>query len=416
MRALTAGLVCALGMAGPSLEAKEWYQPEIGLCSKLPGRIYSYNDLEVAMTGTTSVEGLLDKLPEELTDNVILMKQTGSRQKANPHGPRTILYAKDASFLLAFDETSGFVETIQQNPQTKDFELRAISYLSGKPKPSEVNPDRCKTCHGDPPHPRFEPYPTWPGAYGEDEDRIGKDRQDLLSFLETKVVKSSTSRYARIPSLKRLYQSAKEVPTTSLQNDPFTILLAQRNFDRIYKDIEKANDFAGYKFALTAALVDCPSIETFLPTQGKPAKSPETFLQELEALEQKGLYVSTEQIPRTKSIQSKFFHVIERMGLSHGNWSMSGANPYAFSTGHAGIQDLLCQIAPALGPVDTSEKTRKRVDAVRNDPEWKTFGSAAHLFLAKKDDKLCADLKEKSLRYFRATPHMGTLENDGHAE
>jgi hypothetical protein len=136
-----------------------------------------------------SVEGFLKILPNELHDNYVLMKQTGSRHLASLEFPRGILFTKNARLLISFsshpqDPLRETVEMAEALPNGT-WKFRELSFASGKP---ELNPSDvvCQSCHTATPRPIWGSYPDWPGAFGNVGPIDAPDEVAVMSELATR--------------------------------------------------------------------------------------------------------------------------------------------------------------------------------------------------------------------------------------
>ena len=155
---------------------------------KLP---LSADRIESFLQGQASptVEGFLAALPASMKENYVLMHESRSLQRATPLLPRQIMFGSDARFLLAVsgipeDPRYNELEFAEFEPATGRYHFGVISFpANGTPKVTK-DVAFCQNCHGATPHPIWEPYPDWKGAYGDDRGAIeGSLKQDFASFL-----------------------------------------------------------------------------------------------------------------------------------------------------------------------------------------------------------------------------------------
>jgi len=132
-------------------------------------------------------------LPAEMRSNYTLMGTSRSAQNASPLFPRAILFESDSAALVAtfngHSDQANYnrLEFMQYREQTKEFELRFISFGSSV-KFSEKNPAECLHCHGQSPRPIWGTYERWTGSYGDvfDNSRPSLSYKDFLGFLGAK--------------------------------------------------------------------------------------------------------------------------------------------------------------------------------------------------------------------------------------
>lgn len=142
----------------------------------------------------STMEQLLPELPEDLRANFTLVHQSKSLQAASMQKPRVIMYGKDGEFIAAFNgdaNANGFnkLEMIQYNKTEKRFDFFELAFpiardSTGKAVRPQRNPALCLTCHGTNPHPIWNSYNNWPGAYGAFDDFLeGQELATLEAFL-----------------------------------------------------------------------------------------------------------------------------------------------------------------------------------------------------------------------------------------
>jgi hypothetical protein len=134
-----------------------WRAAFLGVSANLsadsPFTIGDVNRL-VRERGIRSGEELLRHLPRKFRENFTFVAQSASSQTATPEAPRAILFGRDASLVLAFNGRDQSVEMAQyRSGDPPSLEFRELSFPrdgTGAPTLSGANPDKCKTCHGDP--------------------------------------------------------------------------------------------------------------------------------------------------------------------------------------------------------------------------------------------------------------------------
>lgn len=231
-----------------------------------------------------SVEELLAALPEAQRRDYALMFDSRSLQSASFENPRVILYGRDARFVVTFNGDAaqrGFrmLETLEFDTVAREFRLRELEFPerpagAAGVRVSEPNPERCMRCHGNPPHPVWDSFPLWPGAYGE---RYGAslsepERAGLARFLAQQ---PSHPRYrqlldvARYADARTFRQGAgaqyaavlREPPNAELSAD-----LGNLQFEAIAARLARRPAFAAYRYALLGiADGGCAPLSDFYP-------------------------------------------------------------------------------------------------------------------------------------------------------
>ena len=130
----------------------------------------------------TDVATFIQSLPESMRGNSVILSNSRSIQGASAAGtaiyPRVILKSPNADAAVAFNthgslKGSNEVEMIVWNPGTQSYDFTKISFAEGKAGEAvgklgaraivKRNPPECKSCHGDPARPKWDPGPEWAG-------------------------------------------------------------------------------------------------------------------------------------------------------------------------------------------------------------------------------------------------------------
>lgn len=170
----------------------QWVLGGIALALALPAGAasFTYSDLVslIREKNVTSVETLLPQLPQELRSHYVLMHTSESLQAASYENPRVILFGEDAQLTCTFNgdpEHAGYdtIECFQFHKAQRRFEFRQIEFPKNAPvKFSELNRSTdgrvsCTSCHGADPRPNWNDYDSWPGVYGEGDDKPDHEKQ-----------------------------------------------------------------------------------------------------------------------------------------------------------------------------------------------------------------------------------------------
>jgi hypothetical protein len=231
-----------------------------------------------------SVEELLPALPVALRSRYALVFDSRSLQAASPENPRVILYGADARFILTFNgspQQHGFhsVETMEFDDRTGVFHLRELVFpeqasAAAPVAISDVNPERCRRCHGAPAHPVWDTFPLWPGAYGE-RYRVSLsagERRGLAAFLAQQTVHPryryllDAGRFADPQTFRAsaLYAGIPQEPP----NAELAIYLAQLQFQAIAQEVLRQPAFGSYQYALLGvADSGCGRLADFYPDE-----------------------------------------------------------------------------------------------------------------------------------------------------
>lgn len=272
------------------------------------------------------IEDLIERLPKNLRSDFILMSKSQSLQDADAKHPRVILSSPEGINLFAFNghpnqKNYQSLEVIQFNRDLKKFELREITYVpeSRSFTISEVNPQRCLSCHGEDPRPNWEPYEEWPGAIGDAwgnakgaygifsvEDRIIEQRQ----FEDFKRSHKTNPRYK---NLKLTNGHISELHHTQVS---FTGKVAALNFLRLSRIIQSEPAYREYKWVVLGALLcqDFPG----LPPDPTNNRFSNFFPTELRKWHQD----RTKRVERG-SLAANLNLIFEPLGHDTSRWSMN---------------------------------------------------------------------------------------------
>ena len=219
-----------------------------------------------------SIDDLLGQ-PEfssEYRAGFTMMYKSRSLQYADPMNPRVILYGEDSKLIMAMTcapgdcigrsgpvrrETS--LEIIHWEDATKSFEFRSVEFpesdVSGSVVISEANPKLCMGCHmGPDPRPNWEPYPTWQGAYGGNDDHLygnllsDESRQQLDQFLSTA---ERRPRYRHLVNLVSGYQD-DGARDKKQHNIDFTETVTHLNIERILTRLPLSQYYQDLKYPI----------------------------------------------------------------------------------------------------------------------------------------------------------------------
>ncbi len=155
---------------------------------------FSLRDLEeiLVQNRPATVAETLKHLPADFRRNAVLMQRSRSMQSGSAAEPRAILSNADGSFVLTFngagDADYGTLEMMSFDHRLRRFEFSEVTFDRVQGATLRREAGRCAGCHGlvADPHPIFEPFAKWPGAYGEQDDRLEPETElpRFQSFIE----------------------------------------------------------------------------------------------------------------------------------------------------------------------------------------------------------------------------------------
>lgn len=278
---------------------------------------FSLSDLEsiLARSRPKTVAETLKLLPADFRRGAVLMRTSRSLQSGTAEEPRAILSNADGSFVLTFNGDgeaggNGTLEMMSFDHRLRRFEFSEVTYEGAQGATVRREAGRCSGCHGSPddPHPIFEPFAKWPGAYGEVDDRLSAGTEVPLfrSFLERA---RTSSVYSSLVDLDRTHDARDSSgrmagrPNASLLRK-----LTRLNLSRIADRVVRSPRYAELRVDLLATLY-CVETPTFR----------QDFL--------RGIRLPDEVVGFEKDANSYassaigFFWLLARSDLS-GNWNM----------------------------------------------------------------------------------------------
>lgn len=229
----------------------------------------------------TTVEDLLPALPESLRSQYVLMFHSRGLQGASYARPRVLMFGDDATLVVTFngdDAEPGYdaVETMEFDASSSNFLFREIRFNGSGSGPmiSEINPSRCRACHGTPARPVWDTPPSWPGAYGE-RYQLGLSRDEAKGIREFLAIQPTHARYKSLLSPDRFAERDTYVTSATATyngrsveppNARLSSLLTRLNTRVIMAGLVDRPAYASHRFVLLAAAEgDCGPLADFYP-------------------------------------------------------------------------------------------------------------------------------------------------------
>lgn len=211
-------------------------------------------DLFAGAGAPESVPALLEKLPDaSLLNDYVLMRKSRSNQTASPEAPRVILFGGGGNLILAYDATGKTVEAMEFDAKERRWNFFKVDFEKKPPKVAK-NPQECRACHTNN-KPNWERYPQWPGAYGEQDDKIDATPEEKKEF-DDFVVKHGSDKdpyYGRLPKLTEHFELDNRGPNYRLG-----AALALRTAASLTSKIRENPNYETVKFAIAATTFrDC---------------------------------------------------------------------------------------------------------------------------------------------------------------
>lgn len=126
----------------------------------------------------TSIESVLEELPEDFRTQYVLLKKSSAFQVASLERPRIVLYNDVMTLTIATDETHPTfyeMEVLNFIPERNEYELHVVDFKNNSVQFSEKNPQTCTACHGQNPKPLWESHMKWSHAFMPHSNQLSYD-------------------------------------------------------------------------------------------------------------------------------------------------------------------------------------------------------------------------------------------------
>ena len=207
----------------------------------------------------STVDVALPLLPREFRRDAVLMQRSRSLQSGSPDAPRAILSNEDGSFVLAFNgdgAKDARFEMIQFHRDTRRFEFADVEFFGNRPPEMHRDLDGCAGCHGsnEDAHPVWESFNQWPGAYGEQDEKIERyvESPAFRAFLKAA---PKDPRYHSLVDLPKTHGTLnREGRLAGRPNANLLRKLMRVNFERIVDRVVRGEGYAPNRYAMLASL------------------------------------------------------------------------------------------------------------------------------------------------------------------
>ncbi len=158
----------------------------------------------------TSIEGLLQALPDDYKKSYVFLYHSRSLQTATPEFPRTILFGQDAKLVLSFEGNPSYsrfqnIELIEWNPQESKFQFHSMDFYPGTRTPPRINENvlMCTGCHRTDARPNWDTFNFWPGVYGsisrDGKSTVRRGLREYENYSEFLATNRNRGRYRYLP-------------------------------------------------------------------------------------------------------------------------------------------------------------------------------------------------------------------------
>ncbi len=136
-----------------------------------------------------SVAELIDATPSHIRDSYTFMEKSSGLHKVSLEFPRIIFFGTDARFLMALgtdpsDKRYNVVEFAALSPETGIWDYRTMSFEDDGLVLNDDS-DSCTACHGAPSRPIWGGYPTWSGAFGEQDNILTEGQISKIQAIKS---------------------------------------------------------------------------------------------------------------------------------------------------------------------------------------------------------------------------------------
>lgn len=232
-----------------------------------------------------TIEEFLAKLNTNIRSQYVLMNKSLSLQSASYQKPRVIMYSDTAQMLMSFnsdnnEKNGDKIEIILYDKSKAKFEAHEIAFHNNEFVINK-NPKSCNSCHGQDLRPNWNSYSIWPGAYGENDDRLYKSisntnkdeyRDDFRDFYELQIFFKNHKDHPRYQYLLKLDQHlylgnehsnfTQNTPplykkTTIQSNSQLTDLIFKMNTERIIRILKSNKYYNNFKYSVLLQMSHC---------------------------------------------------------------------------------------------------------------------------------------------------------------
>jgi cytochrome c553 len=198
---------------------------------------------------------LFAKAPS-LKEHFVLLHHSQSLQFASPEHPRAILFDGGVAFAISEHPENRMqrVEMMEADPITRGVNMREIIFSNGGVQ-FDANPVSCRSCHGQPAKPLWDPYDFWPNAFAGAAAAFGV-RQEKEAY--ARLVQNAGSS----PLLSRLTLRA-DLNLNNEEINGLTYFVTQIGYTRFWKQTVSGGELNGFKPALFAAMSYCFGTGTY---------------------------------------------------------------------------------------------------------------------------------------------------------
>ena len=338
--------------------AKKFEQLE-AIQKKLPKPPFSLGDVrQLIGKNLKSNTAFLASLPPEYRMNYTLMYDSGASQEADDDDPRTIYYGSEV------------VVGSNGNPNHRRYDYGEVMYLDphhattelyeigpGKQNPHHVslstkNPEFCAQCHGSTsePHAKWMTYNLWQGAIGQLEDITGSgDSREARVLRNLKAKAPSHPRYRLLEGLKDHFHSEKNIE--HVPNGGLGRVLTVHAMTRMLRLMEGTPNFCRYKYAVLAAIEECPDLPSYIPEALRKQFTPyKDISASTKALGEKlkKLYEKTPKVvdgrPPVDFFEERKIaglrYLFEGRGISMDGWSTDHVTGFGWADGTYNLWDF----------------------------------------------------------------------------
>ena len=343
------------------------------LCIPSAGIAFDYEDLVALIEerGLTTLEQVIERLPEEYRAGYTLAFDSRSLHGASLTYPRVIMFGESARLILTFNGDPNQhkyheMEVMQYREDGKVFEMRSISFDKGVHF-SEKDPELCQACHGHAPRPIWSSYEYslledvehWPGMYGSIHDAPILNPVEKDAYIRFRATAPQHPRYRFLklghPEMEWFPYGMGPHKHRFRPNNRLGNLLARLNAQRVATGLVQNRFFRRYPHTVLLWMLQCPEAEQEVYVD---------FIKRAYDAEYSGLSHIALDRYGSRSIE-QFAFVLEKLvsGLDVYTWNLSmepAPDDPRFFTGIVTIDELVAAAVLERLPDDHWIKTYYR--------------------------------------------------------
>jgi hypothetical protein len=154
------------------------------------------------------------------------------------------------------------LEVLAFNEHQLEFELYEVTFQNHRANLSRKNPAQCLRCHGSPPRPNWQEYPSWPGFYGSFDDKLVTAEKEDAGIAQLISRAPQHPRYRHLFEIQKSFSPRASTPGSGARNagrrnSHLTEGLGYLNLKRILKTTQDHPSWPTLKYDIISNLLNC---------------------------------------------------------------------------------------------------------------------------------------------------------------